>query len=151
VDDQEAMNPEYIILHHSLTSDGDTVSWGAIRRYHVVELGWRDIGYHYGIERVNGTYEVLMGRMPTEPGAHCKQSGMNYKSLGVCLIGNFDEAPPTPAQWRKAVQLVRALMQVHKIPVERVLPHNYLAHYKTCPGKMFDMERFCMALEKGQY
>jgi len=142
------MKPEYIIIHHSLTEDSGTVSWNAIRRYHVGKLGWRAIGYHFGIERVGNTYEIIMGRMPTEPGAHCRQSGMNYKSLGICLIGNFDKAPPPLGQWRKAVQLVRALVQVFRIPHERILPHNYLAHYKSCPGRMFDIDDFIEAVKK---
>jgi hypothetical protein len=50
------MNPEYIVIHHSLTPDNQTVSWNAIRRYHIDVNKWADIGYHYGIENINGAY-----------------------------------------------------------------------------------------------
>jgi hypothetical protein len=65
------MTRDFIMLHHSLTADGQTVSWPAIRRFHTETNGWRDIGYHYGIEIVSdGTgapsIEVLVGRPETE-------------------------------------------------------------------------------------
>jgi hypothetical protein len=38
-----------LIIHHSLSKDGQTVDWNAIRRYHIQEKGWDDIGYHGGL------------------------------------------------------------------------------------------------------
>jgi N-acetylmuramoyl-L-alanine amidase len=129
-------DPTDIIIHHSLTKDGQTVSWGAIRRYHR-SLGWRDVGYHYGIELVGDEYEILAGRMQDEVGAHCKEGGMNRHGLGICVVGNFDERPPPQAQLDKLIRLVRSLMSVFKIPADRVHRHHDLAPYKSCPGRAF--------------
>ena len=136
------MTPKYIILHHSLTKDGETVSWQAIRNYHINKLGWKDIGYHFGIELINNEYEIIVGRMLNETGAHCKEQGMNHKSLGICFIGNFDKKEPTVVQWYLGIQLVRSLCDVFNIPRKNVKGHRELATYKSCPGNMFDLEQF---------
>lgn len=133
---------QYIIIHHSLTKDSQTVSWQAIRHYHIYTMGWLDIGYHFGIELVNGEYEVLVGRNLNADGAHCKEAGMNRKAIGICLIGNFDEEEVPQAMWLKAVSFVRGLMEIFDIPVTSVYGHRDFAPYKSCPGKLFRLERF---------
>jgi len=139
-------NPRYIIIHHSLTKDSETVSWGAIRRYHTKELGWADIGYHFGIEQIGEEYEILMGRMPDQHGAHCKQHNMNTQSIGICCVGNFDDTPPVYEQWMKCLMLCRYIMQIYNIPASNVFGHREFADYKTCPGTKWDMNRFRMLL-----
>jgi len=136
------MDPRYIILHHSLTKDGFTVSWPVIRKYHVETLGWRDIGYHFGIELVREDYgyEALVGRPWTAIGAHTRF--LNDQSLGICFIGNFDKAEPPEAQWMKGVDLVQSLLRVFDLPVSAVKGHRDFATYKSCPGKFFDLDRF---------
>jgi hypothetical protein len=133
--------PKYILLHHSLTKDGQTVSWDAIRQYHKTapEYGFDDIGYHWGVELVGNHYEVLAGRMMNENGAHCP--GRNNDSLGICVIGNFDLAPVPPAQWSLTVHLVSSLCDVLRIPFDNIKGHRDYSS-KTCPGKYFDMEAF---------
>ena len=53
-----------------------------IRRWHVEERGWSDIGYHYVITR-NGV--VVQGRPLDKIGAHVK--GHNKGTIGICLVG----------------------------------------------------------------
>ena len=133
------MTPKNIIIHHSLTRDGLTVSWDDIRRYHIEVNGWRDIGYHFGIELIDstGNYEILLGRFPNERGAHCIPR--NHDSIGICLIGNFDLAPPEKEQWDKAVSLCDWLCETYHI--ERILGHGE-ADDRSCPGRYFDMDKF---------
>ncbi len=56
------MNPQYIVIHHSLTKDGIIADWEAIRKHHKNVNGWSDIGYHYGIERVGKNLLLVDGR-----------------------------------------------------------------------------------------
>lgn len=144
------MNKTHIVIHHSLTKDSQTVSWPAIRDYHMRVNGWRDIGYNWGVELVNGTYVIQPGRPMDEDGAHCKDWGMNQKGIGICLVGNFDAEVPTLEALDTLAGLVENLRNVHHIPIENVIGHREaqeraglpLELRKTCPGKLFDMTRF---------
>lgn len=131
----------HIMIHHSLTRDGQTVSWGAIRRYHVEHNGWDAIGYHYGVELVGDQYEVLLGRSELDAAAACPQQQMNSRALHICCVGNFDEAPPTTPMLETLVQLViLPAMAEYGIPVERIIGHHDIRPSKTCPGTQFDLE-----------
>jgi len=138
------MNPTHIIIHHSLTEDGKTVSWGAIRFYHVHKNGWAQIGYQLGIELIGNHYEILMGRMLNEVGAHTV--GMNSHSIGICMVGNFDLEPPPNAQLDLLVSLTRSLMEIFDIPIENVKRHADYAP-KSCPGKLFPWAEFIGRLQ----
>lgn len=154
----------HIMIHHSATPDGRTFDWQAIRRYQMswrvdgttvsreeyerrisakqgklFEPPWRDIAYHFGNEKINDRYEILVGRNLDEEGAHCV--GMNQKAIGICFIGNFDLAPPPEEQWAAGIQLVRGLLRIADVPVRNVVGHRDFAH-KTCPGKLFDLNKF---------
>ena len=131
---------EYIILHHSLTKDSKTVSWSAIRRYHVHQLNWSAIGYHYGIELVNDHYEILVGRMMNIIGAHTY--GYNDRSLGICFVGNFDIERPEDSMLMVGKNLVRSLLEVFNLEVSDVKGHRYFNTNKSCPGLKFPLEEF---------
>ena len=145
-EEQQLNNPEYIIIHHSATSEGNAETF---RRAHKAR-GWRDVGYHYIIG--NGTYsgdgEVETGRPENESGAHCSADGMNFKSIGICLVGNFDIDKPTVAQMEALERLCRDIMARYKIPASKVLGHGEVKGATTnCPGRHFDMAEFRKRLE----
>lgn len=137
------MIPEYIIIHHSLTKDSKTLSWPIIRRFHMGnKRRFRDIGYHYGVEKVKDRIEVLVGRLMNETGAHCIPDHMNYKSLGICVVGNFNETPPDVAIWDKTILLVASLAQLLHIPADKIKGHREVDLNRTCPGKYWNMDVF---------
>ena len=132
------MIPNKIILHHSLTKDSYTVSWGAIRNYHINTLHWSDIGYHFGIENLRGQTEILMGRLPNKIGAHTK--GHNKNSIGICFVGNYDIEKVPGESWVQGIKLVKYLIGIYNI--KSVVGHTELNPHKTCPGRMFDLDKF---------
>jgi hypothetical protein len=137
--------PLEIILHHSATKDSGTVSWNAIRRYHINECKWNDIGYHFGIEFMEdkgspeGSYEILIGRTLDQDGAHT--TGHNSKGIGVCFVGDFDLVQPPIGQWKAGLKLVRWLCKQFSIPHSNIYGHREFAP-KTCPGLKFDVNLF---------
>ena len=130
----------YIIIHHSLTKDGITVSWDDIDRYHTVEKGWIDIGYHYGIELIDKDYQVLAGRPLGTQGAHCKENGMNAMSIGICFVGNYDKEDVPDAMYDVGIKHIAGLCYSLRIDPMNIFPHSDYAD-KTCPGIRFDMDR----------
>lgn len=73
-------------------SDSDVKSHddiSVIRKWHIEERGWRDVGYHFFIQS-NGN--VQKGRPIEKIGAHCLHQ--NADSIGICMhgkSGNFTE------------------------------------------------------------
>lgn len=136
-----------IAVHHSATADSGSASWGAIRHNHVVVQGWKAIGYHFGIERIDDGagrqhVERLVGRPYHQNGAH--EPKLNRTHLGVCVVGNYDLAPPPPAVWAATVDLVAWLAMLNRLDVTKpgvIVGHREYAA-KTCPGTKFDLHRF---------
>lgn len=132
------MKPIGVTIHHSLTKDGKTVDWDAIKRYHVETNGWSDIGYHIGVERINGLLTCLTGRPINQTGAHCK--GHN-NTIGICIVGNFDIAPPDNSLLRYSAVVAAAQLRMFDLPVSSVHKHHEY-HPKSCPGTQFPWNTF---------
>lgn len=131
----------HLVIHHSATKDSGTVSWQAIRRYHVETNGWSDIGYHIGIELIGDRYEIGLGRPILATAAAAYQQNMNKLGVHVCFVGDYDSTPPPMEMLRFAAPHLRDICEALHIPLDstHVIGHNTLAP-KTCPGKQFDMD-----------
>ena len=129
--------PECIIIHHYATSKGNAEIF---RRAHK-KRGWREVGYHYiiGNGTNSGDGEAEVGRGESETGAHTVD--YNNKSIGICLVGNFEEQVPTEKQLKTLLALCRDIMGRYSIPAEKVLGHREVSN-TLCPGKNFDLEKF---------
>ena len=104
-----------------------------IRRWHVEQRGWRDIGYHWVIDRDGA---VAPGRAETEIGAHVE--GHNAGTIGICLLGGYSakaddlfEKNYTAAQKAAVLKLIDEIKG--RTAICKVSRHNDYAA-KACPG-----------------
>ncbi len=134
---KDLIQPLYIIIHHTEESGWNIYD---TNNYHI-SLGWEAIGYNYFIEE-DGT--IIEGR-GMKVGAHTK--GMNKRSIGICLSGNFDIEFPTQQQLISLKKLCTFLIKKYNISIERVIGHREVENAgKTCPGINFDMDQFRKSL-----
>ena len=104
-----------------------------IRRWHVEQRGWRDIGYHWVIDRDGA---VALGRHDTEIGAHVESH--NRGTLGICLLGGYGASAEdlfaksfTATQAAAVKQLIAEIKG--RMAIQKVSGHNDYAA-KACPG-----------------
>jgi N-acetylmuramoyl-L-alanine amidase len=131
------MKWSHIIIHHSESKDNRVLDWQNIRKWHT-DKGWQDIGYHFGIEKINDQYEILVGRPLILAGAHTE--GMNKTAIGICCVGNYDIDVPEQNMYIKLKQLLIDLQIIFNIPDQNIKLHRDYSD-KTCPGKYFDLAR----------
>ncbi|WP_020409825.1 N-acetylmuramoyl-L-alanine amidase [Hahella ganghwensis] len=122
----------YIVVHCSATKADQKVTVDDIRRWHVDERKWSDIGYNWVIERDGG---IEQGRNMHGQGAHA--FGYNDKSVGICLVGGLDEdGQPEDNFTSEQFESLRKLIdfQLHVYPGAKVLGHRDLPGvHKDCP------------------
>lgn len=92
---------DLVVVHHTASDTDMTVE--DIHRLHVGN-GWVGIGYNIVIYADGSIHE---GRPIDCSGAHCE--GENAHSVGVNLVGNFENYPPTDAQVASLKEALRGL------------------------------------------
>ena len=124
----------FIAVHHSQRKI-DSIK--RIRDLHIRINKWEDIGYHYLIDKKG---KIHVGRSEKFIGAHV--FGHNKNSIGICLIGNFDEEKPTKKQIKTLINFLKERIKQYKIRKEDILGHReFSGATKTCPGKFVDMDK----------
>ena len=142
---------DYIILHHSKDIDRIVRDTEGIRNYHMQIRGFDDNGYHFCLEQVHNDYKICEGRPLMYAGAHAL--GFNHNSIGVCLVGDYDEKAISIGRMIKLLVLLKSLQLVYDIPIKRILGHRetYILRNKpvakTCPGVEISMDEIREALK----
>lgn len=124
------------VLHTSATpfswSEGKTGErmFNEIRRWHVEDNGWSEIGYHY-VVMPNG--ERWYGRDRGRPGAHVQ--GHNTGTVGICMVGPGEPVGQPEDHYTDAqiTEVKRLLGELAQEGVKRVTGHNDHAA-RACPG-----------------
>jgi len=133
---------KWIVIHHSATPTGGAAAFDKMHK----SKGWDELGYHFvignGTDTADGQVEVGPRWKAQKYGAHCRspEDYYNEHGIGICLVGNFDEGPPSAAQQQSLAKLVRYLCRTYDIPASRVYTHGGVTHQTRCPGSQFDLK-----------
>jgi len=139
---------QYVVVHHTATGAGSVDSINASHLKNKDKNGnpWLGIGYHFvignGDGMTDGAIEPTFRWRTQIQGAHAGSANKDYneRGIGVCLVGNFEKTPPTPAQKRSVKLLVATLRNEYRIPIANVVGHKDIRASATeCPGKYFPM------------
>uniref|UniRef100_A0A7C6EEM5 N-acetylmuramoyl-L-alanine amidase n=1 Tax=candidate division WOR-3 bacterium TaxID=2052148 RepID=A0A7C6EEM5_UNCW3 len=130
---------KYLIIHHGEWKDTPEFQTNEVKKDQM-QRGYSDIAYDFVIENFAGQYFAIVGRPLTQVGGHCK--GWNQVSIGICFLGNFNQAPPPIAMLRYGIEyLIIPLIQIFSIPIKNILGHGEVRD-TDCPGKFFNMNQF---------
>jgi len=146
-----------IIIHHSALDYG---SADYVDLCHKLR-GFDGIGYDFvinnglikeGYGQADGLVEASYRWRTQTTGAHCKDQAdqtnyWNEHTIGICLIGNFENTKPTEAQWDSLVKLIRFLQNRYDIDFDQIKGHRDIKPTK-CPGKNFTLNELKRRLTK---
>lgn len=120
---------DHLVIHHSAVAP--EVGPDVIAGYHVTDLNWPGIGYHF-VVYPDG--HVAQTNALTTTTYHARQ--FNTSGVGIALLGNFDAMPPTVAQMEGAASVCAWLRRELGLPLEAIQGHRELVNV-TCPGRQW--------------
>lgn len=140
---------QYIVVHHSDVDRGTVKGMDAYHRE--VRHMQNGLAYHFVIGNGGGMGdgEIAIGKRWTLQldGGHLASEAQNKIALGICLVGNFDEHPPTRKEMESLRALVVALMARCNLTPRAVKTHQQINIVHTrCPGTRFPTKSFLDSL-----
>jgi hypothetical protein len=137
---------KFVVLHHSGTESGSVQSIHAqhIRRRDSSGNPWKGIGYHFvignGSGMRDGALEATFRWKQQLQGAHAGNALYNARGIGICLIGNFENSPPTTAQLATLRSLLTQLCSRFQISPADIVGHSAVRR-TACPGRLFPLQQ----------
>lgn len=136
---------KYVIVHNSGTRQGNARIFDYYHR-HVRKMP-NGLAYHFvignGTSSGNGQIEIGNRWVYQLAGGHVHSDYLNYISIGICLVGDFNRDLPTQAQYLALEELIAYLRQrVGKIDghYSLVRGHKEINPRPTdCPGNRFPL------------
>jgi peptidoglycan hydrolase-like amidase len=112
-------NIKLLVVHHTaMKVTGDARSGEervrALYQYHANSRGWGDIGYHFLVDDSGQIYEGKAGGRYVVGGhAYCNNVG----TIGIALLGNFEEELPSQQQMKSLQWLLAWLGDTYEVPL----------------------------------
>jgi hypothetical protein len=136
---------KYIIVHNSGTRQGNARIFDYYHR-HVRKMP-NGLAYHFvignGTSSGNGQVEIGNRWVRQLNGGHVHSDYLNYISIGICLVGDFNRDLPTKAEYEALDELIRYLRRrVGKVDGKYsiVRGHREINPRPTdCPGNRFPL------------
>ncbi|MBZ0286520.1 MAG: peptidoglycan recognition protein family protein [Anaerolineae bacterium] len=117
-----------VAIHHSAAMLASDETARGIQDEHMDLNGWADIAYHFAIDNTGVIYE---GREIGSRGASV--AGHNTGTIGVVVMGNFEQEHPLEIQLSTLQSLVNWLAQEYTL--SHLAAHGEFNPESVCPGQ----------------
>jgi len=140
-----------IVIHHSAsTLDSPSI----MDKYHRSRGMENGLAYHFviggsGPRMEDGEFYIGNRWKHQLQGGHVHSAKLNEESIGICLVGNFNDAPPTPKQMKVLADLIVHLMDHCNLTPDDVYTHTQINPVPTqCPGRKFSIKNLKALLRR---
>lgn len=117
---------DLLVVHHTAVKVAGDKRSGiervrAIYQYHSLNRGWGDVGYHYLIDEDGQIYEGKSGGKYVVGGhAYCH----NVNTLGIALLGNFEDERPSQNQMKALQWLLSDLADDYDVNLDDTVTYH---------------------------